>query len=55
MTKTEREKELRKLYKDYYFNDFIENDYDFYYEIGYLDAYFANNFDKNDVIFSDFY
>lgn len=55
MTRFEREKELRKLYKDYYYNDFIENDYDFYYEIGYLDVYFANNFDKNDVIFSDFY
>ena len=51
MTKTEREIELRKLYKMYYYNDFIENDYDFYYETGYLDAYFA----KNEVIFSDFY
>lgn len=51
MTKTEREIELRKLYKDYYYNDFIEEDYDFYYETSYLDAYFA----KNEVIFSDFY
>lgn len=55
MTKTEQEIELRKIEKMYYYNDFIEEDYDFYYEIGYLDAYFANNFDKNDVIFSDFY
>ncbi len=55
MTRFERERELRKLYKDYYYKDFIEEDSDFYYEIGYLDAYFANNFDKNDVIFSDFY
>lgn len=51
MTKTEREKELRKLCEDYYYKDFIEEDSDFYYEIGYLDAYFA----KNEVIFSDFY
>ena len=51
MTKIERERELRKLEKMYYFNDFIEEDYDFYYEIGYFDAYFA----KNEVIFSDFY
>lgn len=55
MKRIERERELRKLEKDYYFEDFIENDYDFYYEIGYLDAYFADNFNKNDVIFSDFY
>lgn len=51
MTKTEREIELRKIEKMYYYNDFIEEDYDFCYEIGYLDAYFA----KNEVIFSDFY
>lgn len=51
MTKTEREIELRKLYKDYYYNDFIEEDYDFYYETGYLDAYSIGD----EVISSDFY
>ena len=51
MKRIEREKELRKLYKDYYYNDFIENDYDFYYEIGYLDAYSIGD----EVIFGDFY
>ena len=51
MTRFEREKELRKLYKDYYFNDFIEEDSDFCYEIGYLDAYSIGD----EVIFSDFY
>ena len=51
MTKTKREIELRKTEKMYYFKDFIEEDYDFYYEIGYLDAYSIGD----EVISSDFY
>ena len=51
MTKTEREIELRKIEKMYYYNDFIENDYDFYYEIGYFDAYSIGD----EVIFGDFH
>lgn len=51
MTRFERERELRKLYKDYYYKDFIEEDSDFYYEIGYLDAYSIGD----EVISSDFY
>lgn len=43
MTKTEREIELRKIEKMYYYNDFIEEDYDFYYETGYLDAYLVED------------
>lgn len=51
MTKTERERELRKTEKMYYFNDFIEDDKEFCYEESYFDAYFI----ENEVILSDFY
>lgn len=51
MTKTEREKELRKLYKDYYYNDCLEDDNIFYYEESYIDAYLVGD----EIITGNFY
>ena len=51
MTSRERYNEQRKLEKMYYYNDFIEDDKEFGYEIAYIDAYSIGD----EVIFSDFY
>ena len=51
MTKTEREIELRKLYKDYYYNDYLEDDNIFYYEESYIDAYLVGD----EIITGNFY
>lgn len=51
MTRIKRENELRKLEKDYYFNDYIENDYEFCYEESYFDAYLV----EDEVITGNFY
>lgn len=51
MTSRERYNEQRKLEKEYYHGDYIEDDKEFCYEISYFDAYSVGD----EVIFSDFY
>ena len=51
MTSRERYNEQIKLEKDYYYGDYIENDYEFCYEESYIDAYLV----ENEVITGNFY
>lgn len=50
MTSREKYNEQRKLEEELYYNDYIEDDKEFCYEIGYFDAYSIGD----EVIFSDF-
>lgn len=51
MTRIERKNEQRKLYKDYYYNDYLEDDNIFYYEESYIDAYLVGD----EIITGNFY
>lgn len=51
MTRIEKYNEQIKLEKDYYYGDYIENDYEFCFEEAYIDAYLAGD----EVIVGNFY
>lgn len=51
MSKIERKNEQRKLYEDYYYRDYLEDDNIFYFEESYIDAYLI----ENEVIIGNFY
>ena len=51
MTRIERKKEQRRLEEMYYIGDYIENDYEFYFEESYIDAYLV----EDEIITGNFY
>lgn len=51
MSSIERKNEQRKLYRDYYYGDYIEDDLVFYYEESYIDTYLV----EDEVITGNFY